>query len=126
MTTINIDEARALFSRPTSDKEESENVGDIGIDVESKVKAVKSAVTNIHGEWSDDEKRALALAKKRKARFAVIDTGDDAIILFGKHHGTKVSILSVDPSGRDYLRWMVGQSFDESLLKVVRKWLART
>jgi hypothetical protein len=75
---------------------------------------------------NDTERKLLIMAEKRRAKYVVLEKGGDAILLFGKHRGRKVSTLASISNGRDYLRWMVGQDFDIALMKVVRSWLART
>jgi hypothetical protein len=65
----------------------------------------------------------MAIAGKKK--YAVTNAGGDAVLLFGKHRGAKVSMLAVVPDGRDYLRWMTNQEFAPELIKVVREWLSR-
>jgi hypothetical protein len=128
MTPTNIDEARAMFSQPDEKKPP---------DKKSKPKRKSTtALTDAMvakldadippGDWTKDERLMLALAKKRRKKHAILDKGDDAILLFGKHSGSKISILAANVDGRDYLRWMTGQSFDVELLKVVKRWLGKT
>lgn len=127
--TTNLDEARALFAQP---------------DIEEKPKETDFPMLDDHsddeGPDDDDEhhqkrsdrgprkRKAMnigAMAEKRGAKFFIYRNNRDATLLFGKHKGCKVSRLASTVEGRDYLRWMLSQDFDENLINTVRLWLAR-
>lgn len=122
--TIDLDEARAMFSRPepgapkqttTKPKQRRDSAA-----------ADAAALKKAGKDWEGHDKMAVMMAQKRRQKYAVLGNGDDAILLFGKHKDSKVSLLASTMDGRDYLRWMNGQEFAPELMKVVRSWLART
>jgi hypothetical protein len=78
------------------------------------------------GLVSTEEAAAIEAAISRKARYLVLDGPADAVILFGKHRGKKVSELASSKDGRDYLRWVSGEDFPSDLLKVIRICLTKT
>jgi len=72
-----------------------------------------------------DRGRANIMAKEqavaRGAKFVLVDGGEDAELLFGKHSGDLVSVIASEDTS--YLRWMDGESFPDELMNVVRCWL---
>lgn len=106
-----LDEARRLFAEPPKPEPEPKPDGP------GRMKAREK-------DQVPTEAMLAKLAKKRGKRFAVM--GDDAELYFGKHRGKRVSTLAATREGKDYLRWMLSETFDPELLKVVRRWLAKT
>lgn len=124
MTPTSIDEARRMFSRPDAD--ERDDAPDDRVEMENKIATAKAtAKSGSTGDWTREERMAMKIAAKARKKYAILNQGDDAIILFGRHKEKKVSVLAATPDGRDYLRWMLGAGFDDQILKVVSRWLGR-
>lgn len=80
--------------------------------------------------FADGTKSATATAPEVRVggRFNVVESegNDDAIMLFGKYRGQKVSRLVVEsPEGRDYLRWVMREEFPDELKTIIEFWLNR-
>lgn len=78
--------------------------------------------------FSDGTKAATKDAPEVRVggRYNVVGApeGDDAILLFGKYRGQKVSRLVVEsPEGRDYLRWVMREEFPDELKTIIEFWL---
>jgi hypothetical protein len=113
-----IEQARKMFSQPDEEPTKTQPKS-----------SEQSRVTHVHtplGDLSSDEKMAVAMAVKRKMKWVPLGKGADAVLLFGRNKGKRVSALAQSSGGRDYLRWMSGQDFENDLMKIVRSWLART
>ena len=119
--TIDLNEARAMFSRPEAEQAPKQRKPQRRDSAATEATEVKAAGEDHEGK----ERMAVMMAKKRNQKYAIMEQGGDALLLFGKHSGSKVSLLASVPDGRDYLRWMMNQEFAPELLKVIRSWLAR-
>lgn len=53
-----------------------------------------------------------------RAKYKINADGDDAVLLFGKHSGKRVSALA--KGYPDYLRWLLQQDFPEDLVEIVK------
>lgn len=57
-----------------------------------------------------------------RAKYRLMEDERDAILMFGKYKGAKVSVMAVaggHRGGRDYLEWMLTQDFPRKLLTVI-------
>lgn len=65
--------------------------------------------------------------RKSGGRYKISSDGDDALILFGKHSGSRVSEMVSDPDKKRYLKEFVlasSSGFSEDLKSVVRHQLS--
>lgn len=52
--------------------------------------------------------------------------GEDALLLFGKHNGMRISELVETRSGRGYMKWIQDSgNFDGALLEIVKASIAK-
>lgn len=65
---------------------------------------------------------AKAMRAKKQAgqvgKYRISEDGEDAVLLFGKHNGKKVSELFKDD--RSYLGWLFKQEFPDELIDVIK------
>ena len=54
----------------------------------------------------------------RRHQFKICVDGEDAMLFFGTWKGTTVSKLAENVTGRNYLRWMTREDFDEDLKSI--------
>jgi len=70
----------------------------------------------------DLKKIAERRAKVGRAKYTLVTDvagREDAILLFGKHKGSKVSALAASRETRGYLMWMLDEGFDDELKRAV-------
>lgn len=54
------------------------------------------------------------------AKYSISAEGDDALLLFGKFRGNRVSELINTARGRSYLKWIMKREFQNDLKEVCR------
>jgi hypothetical protein len=54
------------------------------------------------------------------AKYSISSNGEDALLLFGKFRGSRVSELVNKARGRSYLKWIIKHEFQNDLKEVCR------
>jgi hypothetical protein len=73
--------------------------------------------------------RGLNLEKARhmhnRRHYTISTDGEDAVLNFGKHKGSKLSELAESRAGRGYLRWILQNDFPKELQDLAMRALDR-
>lgn len=77
----------------------------------------KPASTPEHPAALDHER--LLLEKQRVVKYIVTKDGTDAMLMFGRFKGQRLSQMTRSPEGMSYMQWMLTQSFPQELRDVV-------